>query len=45
MCNEGGTMSYSYDVKEELSSINHWKDEELLKAEFLGYILTRKYSK
>lgn len=33
-------MSFSYDIKEELSSINYWKNEELLKAEFLGYILT-----
>ena len=33
-------MSYSYDIKEELSNINQWKNEELLKAEFLGYILT-----
>lgn len=33
-------MSYSYDVKEELSKFNNWKNEELLKAEFLGYILT-----
>jgi len=33
-------MSYSYDIKEELSSFNNWKNEELLKAEFLGYILT-----
>ena len=33
-------MSYSYDIKEELSSFNNWKNKELLKAEFLGYILT-----
>ncbi|MBR2290238.1 MAG: DNA-binding protein WhiA [Clostridia bacterium] len=33
-------MSYSYDIKEELSNFNNWKNEELLKAEFLGYILT-----
>jgi len=33
-------MSFSYDIKEELSNINNWKNEELLKAEFLGYILT-----
>ena len=33
-------MSFSYDVKEELSSFNNWKNEEFLKAEFFGYILT-----
>lgn len=33
-------MSYSYDIKEELSNYNNWKNEELLKSEFLGYILT-----
>ncbi len=33
-------MSYSYDVKEELSNFNNWKNDELLKSEFLGYILT-----
>ena len=33
-------MSFSYDIKEELSNINNWKNKELLKAEFLGYILT-----
>lgn len=38
-------MSYSYDIKEELSNFNNWKNEELLKAEFLGYILTRKCCK
>ena len=38
-------MSFSHDVKEELSNFNNWKNEYLLKAEFLGYILTRKYSK
>lgn len=33
-------MSYSSDVKEELSSFNNWKNKDLLEAEFLGYILT-----
>lgn len=33
-------MSYSSDVKEELSNFNNWKNKELLEAEFLGYILT-----
>ena len=33
-------MLYSYDVKEELSNFNNWKNDELLKSEFLGYILT-----
>lgn len=33
-------MSYSAYVKEELSSINNWKNKSLLEAEFLGYILT-----
>ena len=38
-------MSYSYDIKEELSKFNNWKNENFLKSEFLGYILTRKYCK
>ena len=33
-------MSFSHDIKEELSNFNNWKNEELLKSEFLGYILT-----
>lgn len=33
-------MSFSYDVKEELSSIKNYKNTEILEAEFLGYILT-----
>lgn len=33
-------MSFSYDVKEELSSLKNFKNKELLEAEFLGYILT-----
>lgn len=33
-------MSYSSDVKEELSIFNNWKNKNLLEAEFLGYILT-----
>lgn len=33
-------MSFSYDIKEELSSSKNLKNKELLEAEFLGYILT-----
>lgn len=33
-------MSFSTDIKEELSKVNNWKDKEILSAEFLGYILT-----
>lgn len=33
-------MSFSSDVKEELSQVNNLKDKEALKAEFLGYLLT-----
>ena len=33
-------MSFSSDVKEELSKINNFKDKKILEAEFLGYILT-----
>ena len=33
-------MSYSSDVKEELSKINNFKNIELIAAEFLGYILS-----
>lgn len=33
-------MSYSYEVKEELSNFKNMKNMELLEAEFLGYILT-----
>lgn len=33
-------MSFSYDVKEELSDLKNWKNKELLEAEFLGYVLT-----
>lgn len=33
-------MSFSYDVKEELSGLKNFKNKELLEAEFLGYILT-----
>jgi DNA-binding protein WhiA len=33
-------MSFSSDIKEELSKIKNLKDKELLEAEFLGYILT-----
>lgn len=35
-------MSFSSDVKEELSQVNNLKDKEALKAEFLGYLLTWK---
>lgn len=33
-------MSFSSEIKEELSKIKNLKDKEILEAEFLGYILT-----
>lgn len=33
-------MSFSHEVKEELSKLINYKDKQILKAEFLGYILT-----
>ena len=33
-------MSYSSDVKEELSKINNFKNVQMIEAEFLGYVLT-----
>ena len=33
-------MSFSSDIKEELTKINNFKNKALLEAEFLGYILT-----
>ena len=33
-------MSFSSDIKEELSKINNLKNKTILEAEFLGYILT-----
>lgn len=33
-------MSFSSEIKEELSKVNNLKNKELLGAEFLGYILT-----
>ena len=33
-------MSFSSEVKEELSRLNNYKDKESLKAELLGYMLT-----
>ncbi len=33
-------MTFSYEIKEELSKIINFKDKEILEAEFLGYILT-----
>ncbi len=33
-------MSFSADIKEELSKVNNWKDKKILEGEFLGYILT-----
>ena len=33
-------MSFSSDIKEELSKIKNLKDKDVLEAEFLGYILT-----
>lgn len=37
-------MSFSADIKEELSKVNNWKDREILESEFLGYILTGNIS-
>lgn len=33
-------MSFSSDIKEELSKVNNLKNKTMLEAEFLGYILT-----
>lgn len=33
-------MSFSSEIKEELSKVNNFKDKLMLQAEFLGYILT-----
>lgn len=33
-------MSFSAEVKEELSKINQFSDLELVKAELYGYLLT-----
>ena len=33
-------MSFSSEIKEELSKVNNFKDKKILEAEFLGYILT-----
>ncbi|MBR3697544.1 MAG: DNA-binding protein WhiA [Clostridia bacterium] len=33
-------MSFSSQIKEELSKLNNFKDKEILKAELLGYMLT-----
>ena len=33
-------MSFSSDIKEELSKVNNFKNKTILAAEFLGYILT-----
>ena len=33
-------MSFSSDIKEELSGINNFKNKDILIAEFLGYILS-----
>ena len=33
-------MSFLFELKEELSKINNLKNKELIKSEFLGYILT-----
>ena len=35
-------MSFSADIKEELSKVNNFNDKEALKAELLGYLLTWK---
>ena len=33
-------MSFSSEIKEELSKVNNFKNKRVLEAEFLGYILT-----
>ena len=33
-------MSFSSEIKEELSKVNNFRDKKILEAEFLGYILT-----
>ncbi len=33
-------MSFSSEIKEELSKVNNYKNKKILEAEFLGYILT-----
>lgn len=33
-------MSFSTDIKEELSIVNNWKDKEILAGELLGYVLS-----
>lgn len=33
-------MSFSSEIKEELSKVNNFKNKKMLEAEFLGYILT-----
>lgn len=38
-------MSFSADIKEELSKVNNFNDREALKAEFLGYLLTWEINK
>lgn len=38
-------MSFSADIKEELSKVNNLNDKEALKAEFLGYLLTWKVNR
>lgn len=37
-------MSFSSEIKEELSKINNFKNKEVLEAEFIGYILTGNIS-
>ena len=32
-------MSFSSEIKEELSKLNNYKNKKLLKSEFLGYVL------
>ena len=33
-------MSFSSDIKEEITKTNNYKNLKILEAEFLGYILT-----
>ena len=38
-------MSFSSEIKEELSQVNNFKDRKIVEAEFLGYILTGSIEK
>ena len=38
-------MSFSYEVKEEVSKLINYKSKKVLEAELLGYILTGNTTK